>query len=51
MAGAAMLLAADALRQLVDLGGGRLPVGVVTTLIGGPVFLLLLRRSSRGLVG
>lgn len=48
LAGAAMLVAADALRQLVDLGGGRLPVGVVTALVGGPIFLVLLRRGSRG---
>lgn len=47
-AGAAVLLGADLVRQLVDLGGGRLPVGVVTSLVGGPAFLwLLLRRDGR----
>lgn len=47
-AGAAVLLGADFVRQLVDLGGGRLPVGVVTSLVGGPAFLwLLLRREAR----
>lgn len=45
LAGAAMLLAADAIRQVVDVGGGRLPVGVLTALVGGPVFLILLRRA------
>ena len=46
-AGAAVLLGADLVRQLVDLGGGRLPVGVVTSLVGGPAFLwLLLRRGG-----
>lgn len=47
LAGAALLLGADCLRQLVDLGSGRLPVGVITALLGGPVFLWLL-RSGRG---
>ncbi|MDG2029404.1 MAG: iron ABC transporter permease [Phycisphaerales bacterium] len=42
LAGIAMLLSAEALRQLIDLGGGRLHVGVVTALIGGPFFLWLL---------
>ncbi len=47
LAGASVLLGADAVRQFIDLGGGRLPVGVVTSLVGGPVFLwLLLRRGS-----
>ncbi len=47
LAGAALLLGADCLRQLIDLGSGRLPVGVITALLGGPVFLWLL-RSGRG---
>ena len=46
-AGAAVLPGADLVRQLIDLGGGRLPVGVVTSLVGGPTFLwLLLRRGG-----
>lgn len=45
LAGAAMLLAADSARQVIDFGGGRLPVGVLTALVGGPVFLILLRRA------
>ncbi len=45
LAGAALLLAADSARQLLEIGGGRLPVGVLTAVIGGPVFLLLLRRA------
>ncbi|MFO0828645.1 MAG: iron ABC transporter permease [Phycisphaerales bacterium] len=50
LAGAALLVAADAARQGIDLGGGRLPVGVLTALVGGPVFLWLLRStpSMRG---
>ncbi len=45
LAGGGMLVAADAVRQVVDLGGGRLPVGVLTALVGGPVFLILLLRG------
>jgi iron complex transport system permease protein len=45
LAGAAILVAADAARQVIDLGTGRLPVGVVTALAGGPVFLWLLRSG------
>lgn len=45
LAGAALLVLADLLaRTLVR--PGELPVGVVTTLLGGPFFLYLLRRSS-----
>jgi iron complex transport system permease protein len=46
VAGAALLLVADAARQLIDLGTGRLPIGVVTALAGGPAFLVLLRRRG-----
>ena len=35
---------ADAARQCIDVGTGRLPVGVVTALVGGPAFLWILRR-------
>ena len=43
-AGGAMLLIADTLaRQLA--APAQLPVGVVTALIGVPVFLILLRRE------
>ena len=45
LAGAALLVGADALRQVIDLGTGRLPVGVVTALAGGPAFLWLLRSE------
>ena len=45
LAGAAILVTADAARQVIDLGTGRLPVGVVTALAGGPVFLWLLRSG------
>ena len=47
LAGMVLVVGADAIRQAVDLGTGRLPVGVLTTLLGGPAFLLLLRRTVR----
>ena len=44
LAGGALLVGADALVRVVDFGAGRVPIGVLTTLVGGPVFLLLLRK-------
>ena len=41
--GGAVVVAADALVRSIDLPTGRLPVGVVTALVGGPVFVLMLR--------
>ena len=43
--GALLLIAADDVRQLVDLGTGRLPIGIVTSIIGGLLFLVLLVRD------
>ena len=44
--GALLLVGADDARQLIDLGTGRLPVGILTSGIGGFVFLLLLLRGK-----
>ena len=44
--GAAFLVLADLLSRLL-MAPNELPVGVVTALIGGPFFLILLRRRSR----
>jgi iron complex transport system permease protein len=44
--GAAFLMLADAVARTV-LGVGELPVGAITALTGGPVFLWLLRRQQR----
>lgn len=44
-AGALVLVSADVARQALDLGMGRMPVGVLTALVGGPAFLLVLRSS------
>ena len=49
LAGMAMLLGAEAVRQFIDLGGGRLHVGVLTALLGGPFFLWLL-CTNRGTI-
>ncbi|WP_280388063.1 iron ABC transporter permease [Nocardia wallacei] len=49
--GAALILAADSAAQLAfppSAGFGELPVGVVTALLGGPVFVLLARRTTTG---
>ncbi len=46
LCGAVLVCGADVLRQLIDVGSGRLPVGVLTTLGGGPVFLWMLRRGG-----
>lgn len=42
--GGAMVVFADALVRTVDLGSGRLPISVLTALIGGPVLIWMLRR-------
>ncbi|MDX2017815.1 MAG: iron ABC transporter permease [Planctomycetota bacterium] len=47
LAGAALLVGADALVKLLPLDAGRLPIGVITALIGGPVLIAMLRRGVR----
>jgi iron complex transport system permease protein len=51
VSGALVLVAADVARQALDLGMGRMPVGVLTALVGGPAFLLVLRSSRLGYGG
>ena len=46
LSGALIVLLADVARQWIDLGTGRLPIGVMTALAGGPVFLYLLKRPG-----
>ncbi len=46
IAGAAFLIMADTLARIV-IAPAQLPVGVITALIGGPFFLLLLLRSPQ----
>jgi iron complex transport system permease protein len=45
MSGALLLVCADDIRQLVDVGTGRLPIGIITSVFGGIVFLVLLLRA------
>ncbi|MDG2201417.1 MAG: iron ABC transporter permease [Phycisphaerales bacterium] len=47
LCGIILLVGADVLRQVIDLGGGRMPVGVLLTIGGGVVFLILLRVEMR----
>ncbi len=46
--GAVLVIAADAGVRVLTLPSGRLPLGVVTALLGGPVFLVLLLKVRRG---
>ena len=48
--GAIFLMIADTLCRMAGMwtGAGEIPVGVVTALIGGPFFIVLLCRSERG---
>ena len=49
LAGAALVVGADlAVRLLAGPLGTELPVGVLTTGIGGPLFLVLMSRAARG---
>lgn len=46
--GAVVLLWSDVLARILLPGGEELPVGVVTALLGGPFFCVLLKRHKRG---
>lgn len=48
LAGAAFLVAADAMARYVA-GANELPIGIVTALVGVPMFVWLLRRPNVGL--
>lgn len=43
LAGAILLVGADTAIKALDLGQGLMPVGIVTALVGGPIFIWLLR--------
>jgi len=47
MSGAMILLAADCLAKNLTMGG--LPVGVITSLVGGPLFLFLLVKQKKNI--
>lgn len=48
MLGGALVIGADTLVRAIPLPSGRLPVGVVTALIGGPVLIAMLRGRGLG---
>jgi iron complex transport system permease protein len=45
MVGGALLIAADIGVRAIRLDNGRMPIGIVTAIIGGPVFIALLRTD------
>ena len=47
LAGATLVIGADVGVKLLDLGYGLMPIGVVTALVGGPLFLFMLRSELR----
>jgi len=47
LAGVALVVGADTFVRLVSTDAGRIPIGVVTSLIGGPMFLVLLLKMRR----
>jgi len=46
MAGAALVVGADTLVRVIDLGSGRIPITVLTSLVGGPMLVWMLRREG-----
>jgi iron complex transport system permease protein len=48
IAGATLVVLADAVTRIIDLGSGHPPISVLTSLVGGPVLILLLRRGRAG---
>lgn len=49
LAGAALLVFADSAVRAITLPTGRMPISIITSLIGGPTLIYLLRREQRGL--
>lgn len=47
LCGFSLVVGADTFVRVVATDAGRIPIGVVTSLIGGPVFLILLLKSRR----
>lgn len=47
LVGAILVVGSDAVIRGVDLASGRLPLGVLTALLGGPVFLVMLLGQKR----
>lgn len=51
LAGGAALVGAELVSSVAWTGAGRVPVGVITALVGGPLFIALLRARRGGLEG
>jgi iron complex transport system permease protein len=49
--GATLVVLADACSGLLDTGSGPMPVGILTSVVGGPLLIWLLRREFRGGAG
>lgn len=47
LCGVSLVVGADVVRQAIDVGAGRMPIGIFTALLGGPAFIWLL-LSGRG---
>lgn len=43
--GATMVIGADLITRIIETDAGRIPIGVLTALIGGPIFLILLLKQ------
>jgi len=46
MTGALLVIGSDTIVRAIDFPSGRMPISVVTALVGGPVFVLMLRRRG-----
>lgn len=46
LAGVVLVVGCDAMVRVIDVGTGQLPIGVLTSLIGAPVLIGMLRRSD-----
>jgi iron complex transport system permease protein len=51
LAGVVLVVGADAAIRLLNIGGGLMPIGIITAIIGGPVFLFMLRGQLRRRIG
>ncbi len=49
--GAALVVGADSLVRALEFGAGRLPLGVVTSIVGGAAFITLLRTRRTTMTG
>lgn len=45
LCGATIIVGADAATRAIDLGGGRMPIGIITAFLGGGVFIWIARTS------